>query len=407
MPIANCQLPDFVFTARTAGGEEVTGNMQADNESAVVYALGERSLYPVNVAEKTKSGRIGAKTSGKIRRRDVGVMYGQLADLLGAGVPMMRALEIIARSGMRGRLSEVMLDLRQDVSAGKTLTESMESHPDAFTPLHVAMVNAGEHAGFLEDVLNDLSNFVERQDDLRNKVRGAMIYPMILSFVGLLVVCLMLVFVVPKLKELFQDVTDMPVLTQIVFGASDLLVENTLLVICIVILGVTCIVGALKSPAGHRLWERWKLKVPILGKTICVVAITRFCRILGTMLANGVPILKALDIAKDATGSEVLGQSIEDAGDAVREGQPLADPLRSSGLVPVEIVEMIAVAEESNQLDRVLVQVADTVEKRTNRQVDTAVHLIEPIILVLMALMVGAIALALLFPIFTMADQFK
>ena len=232
-----------------------------------------------------------------------------------------------------------------------------------------------------------------------------MIYPMVLSLVGLIVVCIMLVVVVPDLKTIFADASDLPLLTRIVFGASDLLVNNTLLVICAVVLGVTCIVAALKSPAGHRLWERWKLNIPLFGKTICVVAITRFCRILGTMLTNGVPILTALEIAKDATGSEVLGESIEEAGNAVREGQPLADPLRNSGLFPIEIVEMIAVAEESNQLDRVLMQVAETVERRTNRQVDTTMKLIEPIILVLMAIMVGAIAMALLFPIFSMADQ--
>jgi len=381
--------------------------MQAENPAAVVHALGERSLYPVDVAEQNKSGGLRVRTGGKVRQRDVGVMYGQLADLLGSGVPMMRALEIIARSGMRGKMAEVILELRQDVSAGKTLTEAMTARPDAFRPLHIAMVNAGEHAGFLEDVLHDLSNYVERQDELRNKVRGAMIYPMILATVGVLVMCLMLIFIVPLLKDLFEGEASLPMLTKIVFAASDLLTQNSLLVVCIVVLTVTCIVGALKSPAGHRLWEQWKLRIPVLGKTICVVAITRFCRILGTMLANGVPILKALDIAKDATGSDVLGQSIEQAGDAVREGKPLADPLRASGLIPIEIVEMIAVAEESNQLDRVLVKVADTVDRRTNRQVDTAVRLIEPLILVLLALVIGAIALALLFPIFTMATQFS
>ena len=380
--------------------------MQADNSAAVVSALAEQSLYPVNVAEKTASGG-GGKTGGRIRRRDVGVVYGQLADLLGAGVPMMRALDIIARSGIRGRLAEVVAEVRQDVSEGKTLTESMGARGDAFPPLHVAMVNAGEHAGFLEDVLTDLSNFVERQDELRNKVRGAMIYPMLLAIVGVMVVCLMLVFVVPNLKEIFVDVSDLPLLTKTVFAASDLLVQNTVLTVCILLLSVTGVIGALKSSTGHRLWEQWKLKIPVLGKTICVVALTRFCRILGTMLANGVPILQALDIAKDATGSEVLGDSIEQAAQAVRKGQPLADPLRNCGLFPVEIVEMIAVAEESNQLDRVLVQVADKVERRTNLQVDTAVRLIEPIILVLLAIMIGAIALALLFPIFTMADQFN
>ena len=161
--------------------------MQADNESAVVNALGERSLYPVNVAEQAKSVGIGAKSGGKVRRRDVGVMYRQLADLLSSGVPMMRALEIIARACPRESMSEVVRELRQDVSAGKTLTESMGARPQAFSHLHVAMVNAGEHAGFLEDVLNDLATFVERQDELRNKVRGAMMYPMVLSLVGAIV----------------------------------------------------------------------------------------------------------------------------------------------------------------------------------------------------------------------------
>jgi len=380
--------------------------MQADNESVVLRALDERTLYPIEVAEQVKSGPIGVKSAGKIRRRDVGVMYGQLADLLHAGVPMLRALEIISRSGTRGRLAGIVRRLREDVASGRTLTEAMKGYPEAFTPLHVAMVHAGEHASFLEEVLTDLSNFVERQDNLRNQVRGALIYPGVLVTVGIIVTTIMLVGFVPKFEGFFSDMK-VPLPTQIIFALSRLLRHHKLVIICVLVLLVLGIVAFLRSTAGKRIWEKLKLRIPVVGPTLRVVAVTRFCRILGTMLANGVPILQALGIARDATGSKVLAESVDHATEAVRKGQPLAEPLRAGKLFPAEIIEMIAVAEESNQLDRVLVQIADTIERRTNRRVEIVVRLVEPIILVLMAAIVGFIAVGLLYPIFSMAQQIQ
>ena len=378
--------------------------MQADSQAAVVRTLDEQQLYPVEVTEGAAAQSV--RRGRRVRPRDVGMMYEQLGDLLTSGVPMLRSLEIIARSGTRGRLSAIVRELYEDVSAGKTLADAMAAHGKVFAELHVAMVRAGEHAGFLEDVLVNLAGFIERQDELRGKVRGALAYPAVLAIVGLAVTVGMLVWLVPRFRTIFEGI-EQPLPTRIIFAASELLVANKVVLACVAVLGVMGAWGFLKSPAGHSLWERWKLRIPVLGPTIRVVAITRFCRILGTMLANGVPILQALDISKDATGSQVLSDSIAAAAEAVRKGQPLAGPLRAGGLFPVEIVEMIAVAEESNQLDRVLVQVADTVERRTNRQVDTAVRLIEPLILVLMAATIGFIAVALLYPIFTMAQQIK
>lgn len=397
-------MAEYQYIARTAAGEEVTGRIQADSQAAVVRTLDEQQLYPVEVTEGEEAQSV--RRGGRVRRRHVGMMYEQLGDLLTSGVPMLRSLEIIARSGTRGRLSAIVRELYEDVSAGKTLADAMAAHGKVFAELHVAMVRAGEHAGFLEEVLVNLAGFIERQDELRGKVRGALAYPAVLAIVGLAVTLGMLVWLVPNFRTIFEGI-EQPLPTRVIFAASKLLVANKVVLACVAVLGVMGAWGFLRSPAGHGLWERWKLRIPVLGPTIRVVAITRFCRILGTMLANGVPILQALDISKDATGSQVLSDSIAAAAEAVRKGQPLAGPLRASGLFPVEIVEMIAVAEESNQLDRVLVQVADTVERRTNRQVDTAVRLVEPLILVLMAATIGFIAVALLYPIFTMAQQIK
>jgi len=397
-------MAEYQYIARTAAGEEVTGRMQADSQAAVARTLDEQQLYPVEVTEGAAARAV--RRGGRVRPRDVGMMYEQLGDLLTSGVPMLRSLEIIARSGTRGRLSAIVRELYEDVSAGKTLGDAMAAHGQVFAELHVAMVRAGEHAGFLEDVLVNLAGFIERQDELRGKVRGALAYPAVLAIVGLAVTLGMLVWLVPRFRTIFEGI-EQPLPTRVIFAASELLVANKIVLACVAVLGVMGVWGFLRSPAGRALWERWKLRIPVLGRTIRVVAITRFCRILGTMLANGVPILQALDISKDATGSQVLSDSIEAAAEAVRKGQPLAGPLRAGGLFPVEIVEMIAVAEESNQLDRVLVQVADTVERRTNRQVDTAVRLVEPLILVLMAATIGFIAVALLYPIFTMAQQIK
>jgi general secretion pathway protein F len=211
---------------------------------------------------------------------------------------------------------------------------------------------------------------------------------------------------VPRFKTMFTG-RALPLPTRIMFGLSDMLLENWPLLLGGLVLAVLAVASAVRSRLGRRVWEHWRLRIPVLGRVVRTISITRFCRILGTMLANGVPILQALAISKDATGSIILADRIEEAAESVRAGETLAEPLRAGGLIPPQILEMIAVAEESNQLDRVLVEIADTVERRTDRQVDQAVHLIEPIILVFMAITIGTLAVGLLYPILTMAQSLK
>lgn len=395
----------FQYVARNSAGEEVSGLMQADSEASVARTLDERQLFPVRVTEQGEA-KAQQKTGGKIALRHVGAVYGQLSDLLQAGVPLLRALETLGRASFNKNLAGVIQKVRDDVAAGRTLSDAMNEHPQAFTTLHTAMIRAGEQAGFLEDVLANLAGFIERVDDLRSRVRGALIYPMMLTIFGLAAMLFILIFLVPQFKPVFRNMP-LPLPTVALFAFSDLLVAQWHVLGTLLVLGGVGTWLGVSSPMGKKAWERWRMRMPILGRVTTMVSITRFCRILGTLLANGVPIIQALNISKDATGCPSLEEAIAKATENVRAGEKLADPLKASGLFPAEIIEMIAVAEESNQLEKVLVQIADTVERRTNRQVDVAVRLVEPIILVLIAGAIGFMAVGLYYPIFNMAKTLR
>lgn len=394
----------YKYVARKASGEEVAGAMQADNPAAVVRALDERNLFPVKVNEQeAPRGALGRR---RIGAKDLSILYGQLSDLLGAGVPALRALDTLGRSIVNKRLAALVRQIRERVAAGASLADAMAQQPDVFTTLHVAMVRAGEQGGFLEQVLANLSAFLERQDELRNKVLGAMVYPLLVMTVGLVIGTALLIFLVPQFKAFFEGLT-VPLPTRMLFRVSDVFANFWPLMLLVVLIGASAVWGFVRSDRGRRAWDVWRLKMPVLGRILRLVAITRFCRILGMMLEGGVPLLDALGIAKDATGSLVLADAIGEATENVRAGETLAVPLNESGYFPAEILEMIAVAEESNQLERTLLKIADTVERRTNRQVDLGVRLIEPMILVMLAAGIGVFAVALVYPIFSMAGSIQ
>jgi general secretion pathway protein F/type IV pilus assembly protein PilC len=331
-------------------------------------------------------------------------MYGQLADLIGSGVPMLRSLDSLIRSTVSPRLVEILREVRASVADGQSLTESMRQFPQVFPILHTAMIQAGERAAFLEQVLRSLSDFLERLDELRSKVLGAMIYPAVLSVLGTCVMIGALIFFVPRFEPLLANARK-PLPTEIRFALSKTVRGYWYLILVGAGVGVGVVWTNLKSEKARRLLERWRLKVPVVGNALRLLAITRFCRILGTMLANGVPLLQALRISRDATGSTLLADRIGEATEAVRDGKRLSEPLATGGFIPEQILAMITVAEESNKLDKVLLQIADTVERRTNRQVDQAVRLVEPAILCLVAAGIGFLALGLLLPIFTLASS--
>ena len=396
-------MPKFQYTARNLSGGKVAGLIDADGEGAAIQLLERKELYPVDIwnTEDKADNRL---FRGRISNRDLGVMYGQLSDLLGSGVPLLRALKSIVKSTVNKRLKGVLGDIHNSVADGKSLYESMAEHHNIFPALHTVMVQAGERASFIEEVLESLSVFLERLDELRGKVLGALIYPVMLVMLGGTVMVSALVFFVPKFEPMLAGI-DKPMPTEVIFFLSES-IRNYWAIIATAIGGLVAFFwSAMQSQSSKRAMERWRLKIPVAGTAMRMVAITRFCRILGTMLANGVPILQALAISRDATGSALLAENIDDAIKNVRAGEPLTEPLKGGGLFPEQVLAMISVAEESNQLQKVLLQIADSVERRTNQQVDQAVRLIEPVILCMVAAGIGFLALGLLLPIFTMASS--
>jgi general secretion pathway protein F len=297
--------------------------------------------------------------------------------------------------------------LRGDVADGTTLADAMAKHPRVFNDLAVSMVRAGQEGGFLEDVLSRIAEFTDHQEDMKAKVFGAMAYPIFLLGVTGLVLSVMLTWFVPRFEPIFarmRDAGKLPALTDWLLGTSAFVQSHFILILCALVLLIALIRTAFRSDQGRLYWDRFKLWAPGMKNIWVGLAIARFSRILGTMLANGIPILTALRVSKDSTGNRILAEVVDQAADNVSAGASLAAPLRACGRFPVDVVEMIAVGEEANNLDKVLVGIADTTERRTTRQIDLLVRLLEPLLLLLMAAVTLVVIAAILLPVFRMSS---
>jgi general secretion pathway protein F/type IV pilus assembly protein PilC len=401
-------MPDYKYLARELTGKQVTGTLTASSEKDAIANLAGRSLFPINVVQTEQSKQQSSGGSRRVPAKFLTVFYNQLADLLKSGVPLLRSLHLLEDQTSHPSLKFVIQDVREQVADGTRLNDAMRRHPKAFNFLTVSMVKAGEEGGFLEDVLARIAAFNDHQEELKGKVTGAMVYPVFLLIVGFLVVAAMMVWVVPNFAPMFDSMKKdgtLPWATTTLFSISDTVQEYGVLM-ALAAAGASFALGSyLQSDKGRRVLDEWKLKVPGLGGILQSLAVARFSRMLGTLLKNGVPILQSLRIAKDASGNMVLAEAIGNAADNVSSGQSLAVPLRSSGQFSKDLIEMIAVGEEANNLENVLIGVADNLEKRTSRRIDMGVRLLEPMMLLFMAGIVVFIVMALLLPVMTMSTR--
>jgi general secretion pathway protein F/type IV pilus assembly protein PilC len=334
-------------------------------------------------------------------------MYSQLADLLHSGVPLLRSLELLERQSSNPTLQAVIRDVRSKVADGTGLAQAMGQHVHVFGELAVSMIRAGQEGGFLEEVLQRIATFVEHQEDLKSKVVGALAYPVFLALAGFTVLNILIIFFVPKFAKIFEKLKEkgeLPVLTTYLMSFSEFLQSYWWLVGLLAIGGFFAFRHWARTETGRVTLDRVKIRLPLFGSIFLNLALSRFCRILGTMLHNGIPILKALNIAKDSTGNRILSAAIEKSAQNVTAGQKLADPLRRSGYFPSDVVEMITIAEEANSLETVLVNVANSLEKRTSRNLDLMVKLLEPLMLLVMAGVTLLIVMGLLLPVFKMGS---
>jgi type II secretory pathway component PulF len=400
-------MPEFAYIARDLKGLRLTGRIEAASQAEALAALDQKALFPISVqADRQTEVRRGKRVKGQL----IATTYGQMADLLRSGVPLLRSLAVIRDQATHAGIKQVMADMHEQVSGGRTLAEAMARHPRVFSEMSVSIVRAGSEGGFLEEALDRISDFTEQQQDLKGRVLGAITYPLFLMSVGFLVVTGLLIFVVPSFGALFARMRkqgNLPRITDWLLTFSEFLRDWWWAI------GLAAIITGLffyfrVSTAEGRVWaDRAKLHLPVAGRIFLNFAVARFCRVLGTLLKNGVPILRSLEISSDATGNRILTAAINKASENITAGESLATPLRSCKQFPADVVEMVAVAEEANSLDTVLVKIADGLDRRTWRRLDLLVRLLEPVMLLLIAVVVLMLAIALLVPVLQMSTTIK
>jgi len=395
-------MPEFAYIAREISGQQIAGVLDAASRQDALGALATQQLFPIHVEASESAGARQKRIGRRVGGRHLVVFYTQLADLLRSGVPLLRSLELLQRQTSHATLKLVIEDIRAHVADGHPLAEALEQHPRVFWELAVSMVRAGEEGGFLEDVLKRIAAFTEHQQELKNRVVGAMVYPAFLLVAMTLVVAGMLTFFVPKFQPIFARLSErgqLPWATTLLMSLSRFAQQYWLLMLVVLGAAGGGLVVWVKSEEGRTKLDELRIRLFGVGPIVRSLAIARFCRILGTLLNNGVPILQSLRIAKDATGNVVLSRAIGAAADNISEGRSLAQPLAASGQFPEEVVEIISVGEEANNLEQVLIDVADSMERRTNRLLDMFVRLLEPLLLTVMAGIVLFVVVALLYPI--------
>jgi general secretion pathway protein F len=397
-------MPEFTYEAMAQTGIRTQGTLVAGNEREVMAMLDARGLFPVRIA--SKKALAASKLGGRVSSRHLANFYSQLADLMHSGVPLLRSMDILERQCTNLALREVVREVRARVADGTSLAESMALHPRTFDELSISMIRAGQEGGFLEDVLRRIANFTEHQEDLKAKVTGALAYPIFLAVTGFIVLNILVIFFVPRFEPIFKKLEDkgeLPLLTTMIVTVSHVLQSYMVFVLAAGALGIYLFRRWARTDAGRLKLDALRLRIPGAGTIFLNLAISRFTRILGTMLHNGIPILQALRISKDSTGNKVLTAAIDSAAESVKSGEKLAQPLGACKYIPRDVIEIISVGEESNNLEKVLIDIADGLEKRTSRELDLFVRLLEPLMLLVMAVMVLTIVAGLLLPIFKMS----
>lgn len=412
-------MPNFQYLAMDAKGEQTSGTIDASNESDALAKLRAKGLYPTQIAEagkdvkksaKKTAAKSGpkAKTGGRIKPKILMIFTRQLATLIDSGLPLLRGLTVLGKQEPNPVLRGTISALADSVQGGSTFSESLAQHPRIFNKLYVNMVKAGELGGVLEVVLNRLAEYQEKAHKLKNKIVSAMVYPVIVMFIAVSILLFLMIFIVPKFKDMFSEMGDaeLPMISQVVFGFSDFLIKPTIWIIPNIVWILLAATGFYlgfaawgRTPKGRNFVDALKLKLPIFGDIQRKSAVSRFSRTLGTLVTSGVPILQALNITKETAGNVVISHAIGQVHEAVKEGESIVTPLQASGVFPNMVISMVDVGEETGQLPEMLLKVADVYDDEVDNAVTALTSILEPIMIVFLALVVGSVVFALFLPL--------
>ena len=413
-------MPLFAYTAVDAQGKTHQGTVEANHAADAATAIKKQGQFPTNIAETSAAAKSkgkgfslsfsmgGGSATGKVPAKVLTVFTRQLSTLISAGLPLLRSLRTLSKQEKNVNLKKIMGILAESVEGGTTFSEALSQHPKAFNKLYVNMVKAGELGGVLEIVLTRLAEFAEKSQRIRGKVTSAMVYPLVVLTIAVVIVAFLMLFIVPKFEAIFQDMLGgrpLPTITQVIMDLSRFIQGNFILIgVALVVLAVG-FRFALRLPGISTAVDRYKLKLPLFGDLLTKTSVARFSRTLGTLVSSGVPILQALQITRDTAGNERVSEAIESIHDNVKEGESMVAPMEASQIFPPMVVSMVQVGEETGQLPDMLTKVADVFEEEVDVAVSGLTSLLEPVMIVLLALIVGTIVVALFLPLITIIQD--
>jgi type IV pilus assembly protein PilC len=396
-------MPVFAYSARTVGGELKQDEIELPTRDEVIKYLRKRRLIPVTVRVKPKEIKLGMKR--KVKTREMVILTRQFATMINAGLPLVKALQILAEQVSNPTIQAAIEKVVHDVESGDTLAHALKEHPKLFSPLYVNMVDAGEAGGILDTILLRLATFLEKADALARKVKGAMIYPAVVFSVAALAIAILLLFVIPTFESMFASFNqELPLPTRIVIGLSNFLQGYWLwLLIGGVVAGVL-FRRWIATSSGRLLFDRMLLRAPLLGPLVRKSAIARFTRTLSTLLSAGVNILEGMEITARTAGNRVIHDAVIESRASIAGGKSISEPLRQSGVFPPMVTQMINVGEETGDLDGMLGKIADFYEDEVDVAVESLLKALEPAMIVILGTIVGGMIIAMYLPIFGMVN---
>lgn len=393
-------MPNYSYTIRDAAGAVIPGTSEAENEDILKKRLTEQGFQVVEVKQiKSTSKRVGG--FGGVKKTDLSVMCRQFSTMIDAGVNLVRCLTVLGDQATNPKLKAILNDIQAEVEGGQTLSRSLEKYPNVFDRLFCGLIHAGEVGGALEESLQRLSQFLEKDVELRRKVKSAMTYPMIILVFATLVVLGLMTFILPKFMTLFTDlgIKDLPAPTAMLKATSEFIIAKWYWVAVFLVIFIIAIRLFGKTKVGRRMLDRFKLKAPVFGKLNHKVALARFSRTLATLLSSGVGILSALETVAGTVSNDIISDAILEARARIREGDKIGDPLARSKLFPPMVVQMISIGEESGALDPMLSKIADFYEDEVDAALASLTAAIEPVLIVMLGGIVGFIVISLFLPL--------
>jgi len=424
-------MPKYNYVAMDAHGKETKGTLEVASQNEAIGRVKEMGLFPTKIVELDKAApkQKGAKPfkagkgkkggglnlninipglSGRVKSKTLTTFTRQLATLVDAGLPLLRGLRVLEKQERNPTLKNILGDLALSIEGGSTFSEGLAQHPKVFNRLFVNMVKAGELGGVLEVVLTRLSEFMEKAQKIKGKVIAAMFYPCAVLVVATAILMILMIKVIPSFKAVFEGMLEgaqLPAFTRLVLGISSMVKDNILMTLGIVAVFIIIFTLFKHTKFGRHAWDKFKLKVPVIGPVVSKVSISRFTRTLGTLISSGVPILQALTIVKETAGNVIVANAVNSVHESVKEGETITAPLEASGIFPPMVISMVDVGEQTGALPEMLLKIADNYDDEVDNAVAAMTSLLEPIMIVFLAVIVGSIVIAMFMPLIDLMNR--